>query len=115
MSDITTIDHIVRQQERIAQLKGTVEDCYKYMAEQKARIITKDDRIAQLEAELAVLKANGEECCEWEYFCDSSYYGYWAVRPVGENRWGHCFHLVSEEEAKELCEVLNQKKVEVVE
>lgn len=44
---------------------------------------------------------------KWECFCDESYYGKWAVRPVGENRWGHCFHL-ERDEAKGLCKILNE-------
>jgi len=44
---------------------------------------------------------------EWECFCDKAYYGMWAVRPVGENRWGHCFHVVSRDEAEGLRDLLN--------
>ncbi len=44
----------------------------------------------------------------WEYFLDESYYGMWAVRPVGEKRWGCCFHLHSDEEAKGLSELLTK-------
>lgn len=46
---------------------------------------------------------------EWETFCDDSYYNYWAVRPKGETRWGHCFHVVSKEEAQGLKELLEEK------
>jgi hypothetical protein len=35
------------------------------------------------------------------------YFHDWAVRPVGENRWGFCFHLPSKEEAEGLCGLLN--------
>jgi len=44
----------------------------------------------------------------WECFCDESYYGLWAVRPVGENRWGHCFHVQTKEEAEGLRDLLNE-------
>lgn len=46
---------------------------------------------------------------EWEFFCDHSYYDKWAVRPKGETRWGHCFHLNSKDEAQGLCELLTQQ------
>jgi hypothetical protein len=45
--------------------------------------------------------------CEWECFVDEAYYSMWAVRPVGERRWGHCFHVLSREEAEGLRDVLN--------
>jgi len=48
----------------------------------------------------------------WESFLDESYYGQWAVREVGEQRWGHCFHLPSREEADGLRDVLNQMREE---
>lgn len=50
-----------------------------------------------------------ESCTEWECFCDEAYFGCWAVRPVGEARWGHCFHMVSQQEAESLTELLNRK------
>ena len=43
----------------------------------------------------------------WECFCDVSYYGLWSVRPVGENRWGHCFHVQTQKEAEGLRDLLN--------
>ena len=43
----------------------------------------------------------------WECFCDECYYGLWAVRPVGENRWGHCFHVQTREEGEGLRDLLN--------
>ena len=46
---------------------------------------------------------------EWEYFCDEAYYGEWAVRPKGENRWGHCFYVPTKEEAEGLCKLLNTR------
>lgn len=45
---------------------------------------------------------------KWECFCDLSYYDLWAVRMKCDKEWGHCFHLNSEEEAKGLCDLLNQ-------
>lgn len=51
---------------------------------------------------------------EWECFCDQSYYGMWAVRPAGENRWGHCFHVVSRGEAEGLRDFLNNTDLATV-
>ncbi len=45
---------------------------------------------------------------KWEFFCDESYYSYWAVRPIDEGGWGKCFHLVSKEEAISLVELLTR-------
>ena len=42
----------------------------------------------------------------FEVFCDVCYYDQWAVRPVGEKRWGHCYHLPSKEEAEGLAKEL---------
>jgi hypothetical protein len=60
-------------------------------------------------------KVNAEEAAlpqqppqEWEAFCDASYFDMWAVRPIGENRWGHCFHLPSKDEAEGLRSILNK-------
>lgn len=44
----------------------------------------------------------------WEYFSDPCYYDMYAVRPVGERRWGYCFHLVNHDEAKGLAELLTK-------
>jgi hypothetical protein len=44
---------------------------------------------------------------EWECFRDLAYYDMWAVRPVSETRWGHCFHLLRQEEAEGLRDLLN--------
>jgi hypothetical protein len=43
---------------------------------------------------------------DWEIFCDHSYYDLWAVRPVGEKRWGKCFHVQSHGEADTLRDLL---------
>jgi hypothetical protein len=45
---------------------------------------------------------------KWECFCDKSYYGMYAVREVGETRWGHCFHVAAREEAEGLRDLLNE-------
>ena len=44
---------------------------------------------------------------EFECFCDLSYYDLWAVRAVGEKRWGHCFHVQTKEEAEGLRDTLS--------
>ena len=44
----------------------------------------------------------------WVYFQDENYYSLWAVRTIGENRWGHCFHVHTKEEAEGLCSLLNE-------
>jgi hypothetical protein len=44
---------------------------------------------------------------KWECFCDGSYYGMWAVRPVGEKRGEHSFHVMTREEAEGLRDLLN--------
>ena len=53
----------------------------------------------------------------WECFCDESYYGLWAVRPIGENRWGYCFHVQTGKEAEGLRDLLNelQEKIDKLE
>jgi hypothetical protein len=50
---------------------------------------------------------------QWEAFQDESYYGLWAVRPVGENRWGYCFHVNTKEEAEGLCNLLNKMQEKI--
>lgn len=45
---------------------------------------------------------------KWECFCDESYFGMWAVRPVGETRWGYCFHVQTTKEALGLRDLLNE-------
>jgi hypothetical protein len=46
---------------------------------------------------------------KWEYFCDRSYYDMWCVRKIGEKRFGFCFHVPTQYEAKELSELLMDK------
>lgn len=43
----------------------------------------------------------------YEYFQDPAYFDMWAVRPVGERRWGFCFHVPSQQEAHGLADLLN--------
>jgi len=50
---------------------------------------------------------------KWECFCDAGYYHMWCVRPVGETRWGHCFHLAGKAEADRLVVLLNKFGVRV--
>ena len=45
---------------------------------------------------------------KFECFCDISYYDLWAVRPIGEKRWGYCYHLPTKEEAEGLKDELNK-------
>ena len=45
---------------------------------------------------------------KWECFYDECYYGLWAVREVGEKRWGHCFHVQTKEESEGLRDLLNE-------
>jgi hypothetical protein len=49
----------------------------------------------------------------WETFRDESYYDMWCVRPVGERRFGHSFHLINGDEAKGLCEFLETQAAEI--
>lgn len=44
---------------------------------------------------------------QYECFRDAAYYDLWAVRVVGEQRWGHCFHVQTKDEAEGLVELLN--------
>jgi hypothetical protein len=46
---------------------------------------------------------------KYETFCDESFYGMWAVRPIGEKRWGYCYHVPSKEEADGLCAELTER------
>ena len=71
--------------------------------------------LRQLSGALNVLEPYGTradgQTVRYEHFRDVSYYDMWAVREAGERRWGHCFHLPSEAEAKALCELLNGRSV----
>lgn len=47
----------------------------------------------------------------WECFCDESYFGLWAVRIVGERRWGYCYHVQTKDEAEGLMNTLNELEI----
>lgn len=49
---------------------------------------------------------------KYEVFCDIAYFDMWAVRPVGEGRWGACYHLPSEGEAMGLAQQLEKLESE---
>lgn len=55
----------------------------------------------------------GGDVTNWKCFCDKYYFGLWAVRPVGKNCWGHCFHFNSKEEAEGLRDLLNELQGDV--
>jgi len=48
-----------------------------------------------------------EENKQWEFFRDASYYDMFCVRPKGSKTFGVGFHLVNEDEASGLCDLLN--------
>lgn len=79
------------------------ERCNKLSPEERSRLLNEGmEKIYNASSETPLPK--------WEYFCDESYYDYWAVREVGETRWGHCFHLCQKREAEALCNLLNSLK-----
>lgn len=43
----------------------------------------------------------------WECFRDASYYDMWCVRQTDCRTWGQGFHLISGDEARSLCDLLN--------
>ena len=47
----------------------------------------------------------------YECFQDRSYYDMWCVRRVNEREWGKGFHLVNDEEAAALRDLLNTRAV----
>lgn len=49
----------------------------------------------------------------WEFFCDGSYYGLWAVRKVGDKDFNsqQLFHVQSKEEAISLSATLNNLEI----
>ena len=49
------------------------------------------------------------ETVQWETFCDHSYYDMWCVRKVGDRTFGQGFHLMRQEEAQSLCDLLNTR------
>jgi hypothetical protein len=48
----------------------------------------------------------------WETFSDPAYFNMWCVRPEGERRFNHVFHLVNGDEARGLVELLNASAIE---
>ena len=52
---------------------------------------------------------------QYESFCDENYYGLWAVRAVGEKRWGYAFHVQTQAEAEGLRDRLNRLERELAE
>lgn len=45
---------------------------------------------------------------KWEYFCDVSYYHYWAVREIGSSAMDESIHVMTEPEAKFICDKFNK-------
>lgn len=48
---------------------------------------------------------------QWECFCDSGYFDKWAVRPIGETKFGAAFHVNTKEEAEDLVRLLSRHTV----
>lgn len=50
---------------------------------------------------------------EWEMFCDESYFGMWAVHPVGDKDFNspRLFHVSTREDAIKLVGLLNSASV----
>jgi hypothetical protein len=46
---------------------------------------------------------------KWEYFLDSSYFDMWAVRPVGNRNFYTTMHVPTEEQARNLTELMNSE------
>lgn len=44
----------------------------------------------------------------WETFCDESYYHLWCVRRKTEREFGQAYHVVDQQEANHLLELLNR-------
>ena len=47
------------------------------------------------------------ETGQWEAYCDECYYHMWRLRRKTERGWHDGFHIHTGEEAKGLCEILN--------
>jgi hypothetical protein len=45
----------------------------------------------------------------WECLLDESYYDMWLVRPTDNKTWGVGFHLSNQDEARALCDLLNER------
>lgn len=61
--------------------------------------------LADLRA-LALSAAHAEPVA-WECFRDEAFFDMWCVRPKGERRFGHSFHVTTEEEADGLVALLS--------
>lgn len=48
----------------------------------------------------------------WEAFCDHSYYDMWCVRKVGDRTFGQGFHVIRQDEADALRDLLNTRATE---
>jgi hypothetical protein len=46
------------------------------------------------------------EVIEWECFSDPSYFDMWCVRPVGSRDFGEAVHVVTEQSARNLIDLL---------
>jgi hypothetical protein len=50
---------------------------------------------------------------EWEAYCDECYYHFWRLRRKTERGWYDGFHIHTGEEAKGLCDLLNNLETEL--
>ena len=50
---------------------------------------------------------------EWEAYCDECYYHFWRLRRKTERGWYDGFHIHTGEEAKGLCDLLNNLEAEL--
>ena len=52
---------------------------------------------------------------QWETYCDECYYHMWRLRRKNERGWHDGFHIHTGEEAKGLCDLLNNLERELAE
>lgn len=88
----------------------TAEDYVLSMTEAELMEFDEGRKLVEVMRQEKAGTSAGSETRTWECFRDESYYGLLAVRPVGENRWGHCFHVQTKEEANGLCGLLNESQ-----
>jgi hypothetical protein len=50
---------------------------------------------------------------EWETYCDEWYYHMWRLRRKTERGWHDGFHIQKGDEAKGLCDILNNLEAEL--
>jgi hypothetical protein len=50
---------------------------------------------------------------EWEAYCDECYYHFWRLRRKNERGWNDGYHIHTGEEAKGLCDLLNNLEAEL--